>query len=281
MKFGAHAYLWRGLWTDDCLDLLENAKGLGLDFVEIATGDDVKFDARRTGRRARELGLELVVGPGGLWPMECDLSRVEAGERKRGLEWHCRTVDVAAELGAIVYAGALYGHPGYVEKRLPTLDDFKRTAEPLHALAEYAAARKVRIVLEPMSHFRTYLINRPEQVLQLIDLADHANLSMLLDTYHMVTEVRDYGAAIRAAAKRLWGFHACESDRGVPGGGLVPWAEVGAALREIKFDGYLGLESYNSGPDGLAASRGLFNDPCPDGDAFVKSGLAFLRGLVG
>ena len=31
----------------------------------------------------------------------------------------------------------------------------------------------------------------------------------------------------------LWGLHACENDRGVPGGGLVPWREIFAALKQI------------------------------------------------
>ena len=49
-----------------------------------------------------------------------------------------------------------------------------------------------------------------------------------------------------------------------------------AALREIDFDGYVGLETYCSA-GGVAPSRGLFHDPCPDGDAFVRAGLAFLK----
>jgi sugar phosphate isomerase/epimerase len=73
----------------------------------------------------------------------------------------------------------------------------------LHLLAEHARRRGVLIVLEPMSHFRTHLINTPEQGMQLLALADHENLMLLLDTYHLVTEVRDYAAAMRCALPRL------------------------------------------------------------------------------
>jgi len=95
-----------------------------------------------------------------------------------------------------------------------------------------------------------------------------------------VTEVRDYAKAVRDIAPWLWGLHACESDRGVPGGGLVPWHDLASALREVEFDGYVGLESYNSGPQGFAHLRGLLGDPCSDGDAFVTQGLGFLRGVL-
>lgn len=277
MRFGAHVYLWTDRWTDQSLSVLDRARALGLDFVELPCGDDQVYDPDLTGRHARGLGLELTLSPGGVWPMDCDLSLPDPRRRQRGLDWHRRAVDLAAALGAVAYAGAIYGHPGRVERRQPTAQEYDWIAWGLHQLADYAAGAGVRVVLEPMSRFRTHLVNRPEQLVHLMGLADHPNLGILLDTYHMVTEVRDYGAAIRTAAPYLWGLHACESDRGVPGGGLVPWDQVFRALQELRFDGYVCMETYNSGPGDHAARRGVFNNPCPDGDAFVRAGLAFLR----
>ena len=76
---------------------------------------------------------------------------------------------------------------------------------------------------------------------------------------------------------RLWGLHACENDRGVPGGGLVPWEAVFGALQGISFRGYLVLETYNSSLGDFAYRRGIFQNVCPDGAAFVRQGLGFLR----
>jgi D-psicose/D-tagatose/L-ribulose 3-epimerase len=133
------------------------------------------------------------------------------------------------------------------------------------------------IALEPMSHFRTHVVNTPAQLMRLITLADHPNLRALLDTYHLVTEIRDYARAIRTVRNRLLGIHACENDRGVPGGGLIPWKQVFTALREIEFQGYLLLETYNSSLDDFAYRRGMFHNVCPDAQAFVRQGLTFLR----
>ena len=129
---------------------------------------------------------------------------------------------------------------------MPPADEYPWTAEGLHRLAEHAASRGVTLALEPMSHFRTHIANTPEQIMRLVALADHPNLGVLLDTYHMIPEVRDFGAAIQTVGDRLWGLHVCENDRGVPGGGLVPWDQVFAALRDITFDGFVLLEAYNS-----------------------------------
>lgn len=279
MKFGAHCYLFTDRWADDQLHLLDLAKELGLDIFELSVGDDVPFSPALTRQRAEALDLELIIGPGGAWPMKCDISADAPEDRAAGLAWHQRQIDLAAELGATAYAGALYGHPGMIQRRRPPADEATRTAAELHALAEYAAVRNVAIVLEPMSHFRTHLVNTPAQLMALLDLADHENLYGLLDTYHIVTEVRDYGQAVRTIGDKLWGLHACENDRGVPGGGLVPWDDVFAALAEIGFDGYVGMETYNSSLDNFAFERGMFHNVCPNGAAFVDTGLTFLRAM--
>jgi D-psicose/D-tagatose/L-ribulose 3-epimerase len=282
MILGLHIYLFTDRWSDERLDILDTAAGLGAGVVEIAVGDDVRFTPVLTRRRAEALGLRIYVGPGGLWPVECDLSSDDPEERAMGLAWHRRQVDLAGEMGALGYAGALYGHPGVVRRRVPPPDETSRTAEGLHRLAEHGARRGVAIVLEPMSHFRSHVVNTPEQMMRLIGLASHANLHVLFDTYHMVSEVRDYGRALRAVAGRLWAVHACENDRGMPGGGLVPWAEVFRTLGEIGFDGYMVLETYNTSLPGFAVSRGIFQDVCPDGVAFARESFRFLRlGLSG
>lgn len=277
MKFGANGYIFTDRWSDSSLGILDSAKKLGLDCFEISIGDDVHFTPRLTRHRAEALGLELSIGPGGYWPPECDLSAGEPTHRKRGLLWHKKQVDLASELGAVAYCGALYGHPGTIKRRLPPADEYQHIAEGLHQLAEYGERHGIRIVLEPMSHFRTHVANKPEQVVHLITLTDHRNLCLLLDTYHLVTEIRDYAQAIRTARDRLWGLHACENDRGVPGGGLIPWDVIFATLKDIAFDGYIFLETYNSAIGDFAFQRGMFHNICPDGYTFVKEGLAFLK----
>ncbi len=277
MKYGAHSFIFTDRWSDEQLHWLDTARDLGLDCWEISTGDDVTFTPSLTRRRAEALGLELFVSPGGLWPRQHDLSAGDPAQRNEGLAWHIKQVETAAELGAHAYTGALYGHPGVLHYRPLTTDEYLRIAEGLHLLAERGARDGVKIVIEPMSHFRTHVVNTPEQAMHLIALADHPNLFVLFDTYHMVTEVRDYRRAIRACGDRLWGLHACESDRGAPGGGLVPWPAVFAALADMRFEGYAIFESYNSSLGNFAYSRGMLHDVCPDGPAFVRAGLAFLR----
>ena len=111
-------------------------------------------------------------------------------------------------------------------------------------------------------------------------MVQHPNLLINLDTYHMITEERDYANAIKTCGKALWGIHACESDRGVPGGGLVPWDAVFRSLADVCPQARILLETYNTGKQGFGYKRGIFKDSCPDANIFVKNGLEFLKQIA-
>lgn len=250
---------------------------LGCNLFEVSIGDDVRFECARLRRHAEALGIELTVGPGNLWPQDCNISADESHHRQLGLAWHKRAIEQAAEMGAVAYCGALYSHPGHVCRRLPPADELQRAADNLHTLAEFAGKFCIRLVVEPMSRFRVHLINTAAQALNLVQRAEHPNLGVNLDTYHMITEERDYAAAIRCALPVLWGVHTCENDRGVPGNGLVPWKSVFDALEEASGCVRLMFETYNTGPSGFGYSRGIFQNLCPDPEDFVRQGIQFLR----
>jgi D-psicose/D-tagatose/L-ribulose 3-epimerase len=284
LAYGAHAFLWSDRNDDRTLeDLLERCVALRLGFLEVPVGADRCFTPERLGRGARERGIALVLSPGGEWPMWADLSLPEPAARQPACDWHRRQIEVCAACGAMAYTGAIYGHPGRVVRTPQEEAERDAIAAGLHGLAEFGAACGVRIVLEPMSHFRTHVANTPEQGLDLIRRAGHDNLALLLDTYHLCTEVASYRDAIETALPRLWGLHACENTRGVPGTGILPWHEIAATLRRHAWAGYIGLESYNSSVDGgrFAVARGMFHNVCPDGDAFVQQALSFLQPLLG
>ncbi len=279
MKYGAHIFLWTERWSNNEISLIGRAKSLGLDCLEIAVGDDVEFDSQFIKKEFQKQSVDIFISPGGTWPMEADISLADKNMARGGVEWHKRWMEKGAEAGALAYTGAIYGHPGNVVKSAPDPDEYKRICEHLHALAEFGRQHGIKLVLEPMSHFRTHLANTGKQLISLIEGADHGNLYCLLDTYHMVTEVRDFGREILLMKDKLYSVHACENDRGVPGGGIIPWDEIGNALSSSGFDKFIILESYNSSvrEGNFAFERGMFHNVCPDGDDFVRKGIHFLK----
>ena len=81
MHYGAHSYIFTDRWTDDTLEVLETARELGLDCLEIAVGDDVVFDAPRVRHHAAALGLGLLISPGGRWHAISRPPRASSGNR--------------------------------------------------------------------------------------------------------------------------------------------------------------------------------------------------------
>ena len=280
MKFGAHVFIWQDRFnSDDLCRTLDSAADLQLSFLEIPIGDDIQFDVARIAAHAQARDLELVLSPGGDWPMHCDISLGNADHRQQGIDWHRRGIELTAQCGAVAYAGALYGHPGCVERRAPCDAEQQRTAQGLRTLAKYAAEHDVQLVLEPMSHFRSHVANTPRQINELMRLADHPNLFSLLDTYHMSTEVTDLAAAFEEMSPRLWGMHACENNRGAPGSGFLPWDSLIAATIRAGWSGYLGFESYNSTwrNGDFAFERGMFHNVCPNAEEFISKSKSFLE----
>ena len=71
-----------------------------------------------------------------------------------------------------------------------------------------------------------------------------SRVGIMLDTFHMNIEENDMTAAIRLAGDRLCHFHVGEQNRQVPGRGTMPWAGIGQALRDIRYEGAVVMEPF-------------------------------------
>jgi D-psicose/D-tagatose/L-ribulose 3-epimerase len=96
----------------------------------------------------------------------------------------------------------------------------------------------------------------------------------------MNIEEKGYYAPIAAAGDRLMHVHTSENDRGTPGTGLVRWDEVFQALRDIKYDGFITIESFVTSVPAVAASTCVWRSLAPDGDTLAREGLAFLKEMA-
>jgi D-psicose/D-tagatose/L-ribulose 3-epimerase len=153
--------------------------------------------------------------------------------------------------------------------------------EVLASLAAYAEPRGVCLCVEPLNRFETSMLNLVSQAAEVVDRVGSPACGLLLDTFHMNIEERSLGEAISAAGPRLRHFHACENDRGAPGSGHVPWAEVARALRDVGYDGPVVIESFTSKVQSIARAAAIWRPLAESQDALARDGLAFLRRLLG
>lgn len=121
------------------------------------------------------------------------------------------------------------------------------------------------------------MINVVDQGLALIEAIGSPSVGLHLDTFHMHLEEKDSAAAIRRAGSRIFHFHACENDRGVPGTGQVNWKSVAQALRDVDYQGAVVIESFTPQVQSIARAVCIWREIAPDQDSIAREGLTFLR----
>jgi D-psicose/D-tagatose/L-ribulose 3-epimerase len=147
-------------------------------------------------------------------------------------------------------------------------------------MAEVAQTKGVKLALEPLNRFETDMINIVSQGLKFIDETGMDNVGFHLDTFHMHLEEKDSADAIRRAGKKIFHFHACENDRGVPGTGQVYWGEIAKALKDVNYQGPVVIESFTNQVKEIARAVCIWREIAPSQDAIAAQGLKFLKSVL-
>ncbi|MCG8477885.1 MAG: sugar phosphate isomerase/epimerase [Spirochaetales bacterium] len=271
MEFGAHAFVWEGEWNETTgRRVISEAARIGLDFVEIPLLHPDRLDASGTKRLLDDHGIYATYSLG--LPAEASLPErpAEAEDFLR------RALDAVAEAGGTTLTGVIYGTLGALPGRPPAESDYRVIAVVLSRVAEYAERRGIRLGIEPVNRYETFLINTAEQARDLLDRIDSPTMFIHLDTYHLNIEEESYAAAIRLAGPRMGYIHLSESHRGTPGTGTVDWDDVFTGLKEIGFTGALVMESFvRLNPD-IARATCMWRDIVKDPEALIRDGVTFL-----
>ena len=277
-QIGVNAWVWSSpVHTEEFGRLAPIVARMGFDLIEVGIESTSDLDYGRAAAIAKANGLAVSVcaamGP------DRDLIHADEPIRASGMAYVRHCIDAAHTLGAPHVVGPLYSAVGRTWQA--TDDERKRDTDllvrQLRELADYAAERGVWLGVEPLNRFETSFINLASQAIEVVDRVDRPACGLLLDTFHINIEARSIGDAIRAAGKRLRHLHACENDRGAPGSGHVPWAEVAQACRDIGFDGPFVIESFTSQVKSIARAAAIWRKFADSQDALAQTGLANLR----
>ena len=275
MKIGLNLWVWESPFrTDRHLSLLVKVKALGAEAVEFALeeGGLVEAPILRRALREQALGCSII----GLFGTDRDLSSPDADQRRRGVEYARKGLELSAEVGATVFSGACVGVGGTemlsdAERRMR----YRLATECLHQIGELATQVGVRFCVEILNRYEDNILNTAAQACELMDMTDHPAVGIHLDTFHMNIEEGSMGNAIRLAGQRLFHLHASDTHRGAPGGGHLAWKEVAEALQQINYKGFAVIESFN--PQGRLAPLARSWRPYAESqDILAAEGLAFL-----
>lgn len=289
MKYGIYYAYWEKEWGGQFVPYVEKCKRLGFDVLEVACGAFHLEDDRffRELRAAADANGMILTGGYGPRPEHNLASRDEAAVEK-AFDFYAdifRKMEIA---GIDRIGGALYSYwPVDFSAPMDKPGDTARSIARMQRLADMAADHGIMLCMESLNRFEGYMINEAYEAIDYVKAVDRPNVKVMLDTFHMNIEEDSLTDAIRQAGPLLGHFHVGEANRRCPRpGGRFDWAEIGQALKQINYGGYVVMEPFVTmggqvGKD-ISIWRDLSNGATEERlDQDAAASVAYLRKVMG
>ena len=275
MKFGVNTFIWSATYDLTVQALLPSIKRRGFDGIEVPIFQPAEFPASAIRRDTEANGIECtvcsVILPG--WSLISD----DADIRGKTVLHLRDAIKAVADAGSRILAGPLYCPVGYLPGRRRTADEWNRAVEGYQSLTSTLEDNNVTLAIEPLNRFETFFLNTAADAAALCDQVGHPNVGILFDTFHANIEEKDIAAGYLTVGRHLRHVHTCENDRGTPGSGHVEWDSVFQALRELRYDGWLTIESFGVALGDLSAAASIWRDIERTPESIAFDGIQFLR----
>jgi D-psicose/D-tagatose/L-ribulose 3-epimerase len=278
-RFGASTWVWTHPFdpTSD-VGLVEKLASLGGDHFELggeaAVHPPTAFGELQRALEANEMTSSVcaVYGP------ELDLASPDPDVRRAGVEHARACIEIAATLGSRIVVGAFCGSGGKAFLSAEERDErLSRGAAELHEIGEMARKVDATLAVEGLNRYENNLVNTLEDLVGLVERADHPNVRALLDLFHASIEQANLTHAIREAGARIVHCHAVDNTRGAPGSGQLPWGEIIGALQETGYDGAFVIECFNPGNPDWAGATSSWRPLARSQSELAGAGIAFMR----
>ena len=245
------------LFRGDYAESISRAARIGYRAVELHVRDPKAIDRKAILQALEKTGVEIsTIGTGQAYGEDRIFFTSPDGEvRKAAVQRIKDQIDFASRLGAKVIIGLIKGP-------LPESEPEKGLAlanavRCLRECADAAGKASVQLAIEAINRYESNFLCTAEETERIIDEVGSSVVGLHLDTFHMNIEETSIEDAIRKHAARLMHMHLADSNRRVPGMGHLDFHTILSALKQIGYQGYLGLECL-PGPDVQKAAEHAF-----------------------
>ncbi|RLG09577.1 MAG: sugar phosphate isomerase/epimerase [Thaumarchaeota archaeon] len=274
VRYGITSWTW--VYPFDA-SIIPRVKEIGFDGLEIPIEDPSIMNAREVREKLESYQLECS-SICAVMSEDRDPTSLDKAVRDNAIKYLKFCIDFASEVGCDIVAGPIYAAVGKV------LFDDKKAAwntsvSLVREVARYALDRGIYLGVEPLNRYETSMINLVSDALRYVEDIGVENVKIHFDTYHANIEEKSLGDAIRSAGKMLYHVHSCENDRGTPGSGHIPWSEVAQALKDIGYDRWLVIETFQPGIKEIAVAASIWRPLEKYQELIAINGLKFLKSL--
>ena len=279
MKIGMNHFLWSGQATRDLIPVIQKLAKMGFDGIEFPIFHSDEGAYRDIRSALDELGL----GATGctVLPEDAYLISPDPAVRRNGVEYLRNALRMSKVLGCDVLCGPVYSPVGKMAGRGRTQEEWGWAVEGLREVGQTAEDLGVTVAVEYLNRFETYFLNTAADLMKLVREVGSPGIRMMMDTFHANIEEKDIGDAWRKCGKLLAHVHISENDRGVPGTGHVHWKEVFGALKDIKYDGWVTIESFGTTVPEIATAASIWRPLFRSNDDVARGGLQFIKKMLG
>ncbi len=242
--------------------LASTVKRMGMTGIELQMKDPQNFDWKQMRQIADQAGLEFTAIATGREYVENGLCLIsdDPANRKAAVERLKVHIDMAEVLGAMVIVGSMRASVKDFSKFDYYMDIL--LAEKLE-LADYAAKKKVDLLIENILESTSNYLNTMRQVMDYVVKMNRDNVYVHLDTYSMLMEDNDIVGAVEYCAPKLKYVHFSDSARLYPGGGNVDFKTFMKVLKKVGYTDYVVTEC----------------KPIPDAETCAQNGIDYIRAL--
>ena len=248
---------------------------LGYDGVELS-GEPDSYTADAVHAIVEPQGL-AVTSICGIYTPARDLSHRSREIRDAAVEY----VRACAALAAALDASVVIVVPtavGRIEPEAGEGAERRWAVESIREAAGFAEQVGVRLVIEALNRYESYLVNSLEAAAQLAADVGRPNVGIMADLFHMNIEEASLPDAISSVAPLVWHVHLADSNRRAPGLGHTDFRTVTDVLGDIGYEGALTMEFLppTANPY-LAASLDV---PEPEKTASSSQAIEFVRSVL-
>jgi sugar phosphate isomerase/epimerase len=212
---------------------------LGFKSIEIS-GEPEKYDPKHVNGLLDHYGMKCW-GSVTLMVDKRNMQSADEAKRASSVQYVKDCIQLVSDLNGEILTLV----PGTVGKITPDStpeNEWKWLVEGTKEVYDFAEKKGVRVGVEPLNRFESYLITRAEQALALCAEVG-PNLGVVLDAFHINIEESNLYDAIRLVGKdKLVDVHVADNNRMPAGYGDYDWAEFVGVLDEIGYTGALTAE---------------------------------------
>jgi len=277
MKTAVNLFLWTDFVQEEHLKHFTELKQAGYDGVEIPLLMGEAAHYQRFARAIQDEGLECIATSNCM--PDKNLISVDASERQRAIDHLKWAVDMSHILDSRLIGGPIHSTPGQFTGEPPTKNEQGWAAEGLHQVATYSLQNDIHLAVEYLNRFESYLACSMQITLDLVQAVDHSHVGIHLDTHHAHYEENDIAAAIILAKGHIKHVQLSESNRGTAGKGLINFAEVVEALKQIAYDQWITIEAFSDKNPTLVKALHLWRPLYESEEEVYRAGIHLIKKL--